>query len=376
MEVPFRLTNQAPSAISPAFGNHCNLEVQPSDPTREWFALQRTIMREADSLIEIIENGVITRTRSFAEQREFSGCVHYPDGRPCERSMRPSEGVLWKPVDTHLSARTDELPVVDGAAIFAGHLPRHFGHFLVEAPARLWIFDHAHEWSYIVFNKFVTGDAADRDDEKVVSLLAAFEIAPHRLMILDEDTRFRSVIVPSAMFTPGQPISSRLKNVYRRWRANLLTEHESPGPRRIYLSRKKIETQRGDRSFNETILESFFEHRGYTVIYPESLPFAQQARLVAGAEVVAGLGGSALHLSVFMKATAQTIVLGTHRWPGPNRVQIACNELSGASLSFFPFAGQESADPTFRFAIDLDKLDRFLAQQPAHGTAPQRTVSP
>lgn len=317
-----------------------------------------------DAETEIVDRGIITRTRSFPETKQYAGCVHYPTGAVCERSKRLSEGVIWKPIDEPLTSRQMRgVPFVDACAVYLGHLPSHFGHFLLETPARFWIFGQQKDWDYLIFNPFVTGDAANPQDKRVRSLLDTFGVDTNQVLILDRDTQFATVIVPSALLSPSLPVSPLLSDVYQRWRTHLLKDVDLDGPPRIYLSRRNFEQHRGESGVDEAQVELLFKEYAFSVIYPELLPFHEQVRLVAGAQMVAGLGGSALHLSVFMQPAALTLVIGTQRWPGPNRAQVVCNALSKSRVVFYPFSGQQITNPPFRFKIDSYDLRRFLVAQ-------------
>jgi capsular polysaccharide biosynthesis protein len=315
----------------------------------------------ADAQIEVVNGGCITRTRCQPEAHRFTGCVHYADGSVCERSQR-SRRFLWKPADLPLSPGAirgcRQRPAT---ALYAGHLPAHFGHFLLETPSRLWCLDAAPPWDLLVFNRFVEEDSCGLQDEKLCSLLGAFGIDLSRVALLAEDTAFAEILVPDSLFIVGAPPHPLLRHVYARWKDHLLAGHQpSLSASRLYVSRWRLAQSRGDVDFDESRIEDFFRRHGFTVVYPETLPFVDQVAAFAQADVIAGLGGSALHLSVFMRPESQTLVLCTPRWPKANPVQTLCNTVSGARLSFYPFHGHAARDRRFRYEIDFKDLEVFL----------------
>ena len=84
------------------------------------------------------------------------------------------------------------------------------------------------------------------------------------------------------------------------------TQKSGEAQKRIYLSRRKV----GKRvCLDEDVLESIFIKNGFEVVFPEMLSFEEQVFLVNKSDVVAGLSGSALHLSQFMKERSKLIAL-------------------------------------------------------------------
>jgi capsular polysaccharide biosynthesis protein len=62
-------------------------------------------------------------------------------------------------------------------------------------------------------------------------------------------------------------------------------------------------------------LDAVFGAAGFRVVEPETLPVREQIRMAAGASVLAGQGGTALHLAVFAEAGARCIEVGDTRTP-------------------------------------------------------------
>ncbi|MCC5972542.1 MAG: glycosyltransferase family 61 protein [Rubellimicrobium sp.] len=71
----------------------------------------------------------------------------------------------------------------------------------------------------------------------------------------------------------------------------------APTPRRLFLSRGDNHRRRATE--NRAEIEAIARDLGFAVIRPEDQPFAEQVRLAAGAQVIAGEFGSAMHNSLF-----------------------------------------------------------------------------
>lgn len=72
-----------------------------------------------------------------------------------------------------------------------------------------------------------------------------------------------------------------------------------PLPRRIWVSRAGLGGATGRRIMGAPEVEAAAAARGFVAVRPETLSLAEQARLFAGAEAVAGAYGSGLHNTLF-----------------------------------------------------------------------------
>jgi hypothetical protein len=71
-----------------------------------------------------------------------------------------------------------------------------------------------------------------------------------------------------------------------------------PDLERLYLGRSRLPPE-CRRVAGEDQLEGELRRRGWCVVHPETLPLAEQLRLLAGARIIAGCIGSAMHLLMY-----------------------------------------------------------------------------
>jgi hypothetical protein len=69
------------------------------------------------------------------------------------------------------------------------------------------------------------------------------------------------------------------------------------------------------RLAKEKMIERRMRWRGFAILHPEQMSFAAQIRAAAQADVIAGVDGSALLLSAFMRRRSRMLILQT----GPRR---------------------------------------------------------
>lgn len=87
-----------------------------------------------------------------------------------------------------------------------------------------------------------------------------------------------------------------------------LKSNKSKKPfRKIYISRKKSASSRA--LLNTEELESLFIDKGFEIVYPEFLSFANQVKIFSEAEIVVGATGAAMTNLIFMSPGTKAIVL-------------------------------------------------------------------
>jgi hypothetical protein len=128
---------------------------------------------------------------------------------------------------------------------------------------------------------------------------------------------------------------------------------------------------------NEVQIERAFARRGFAVVFPETETFQEQLALYASAQVVAGLSGSGLHNSVFMRPGAHVIELGDPRYGGhPAPTQAVCDHISGVRNSFIPFRGWKfGARVTMLFSIRALELRLDQALGPKQPGGESRAIT-
>jgi len=183
-------------------------------------------------------------------------------------------------------------PIADhrsGEAIYGGILFRHFGHFLLESLARFW-FISRHPDLPIVWH---ARDAILRNWQ--VSIFELLGVEPSRFHLVTRPTSVQRILVPD----PGLQIKGGMWSGHGNALGRFLI-----GPtqgRRIWLSRSLLRPDARLRSnhikiANEDILEAELVRRGWEIVHPQHLTLPLQLAALKGAEIIAGIEGSALHL--------------------------------------------------------------------------------
>jgi capsular polysaccharide biosynthesis protein len=198
----------------------------------------------------------------------------------------------------------------------------HFGHLTTEVISRLWGWDRAKErypdLKAIMRIRF----AGEREPELERRMFAAYGIAPDDLVVVDEPVRLSSVVAATPMFHNAMPhyVHPDLPAVWRRISEGLAPTATPPN-RRLFVSRRMDRKNRNCRNTPE--VEEYFTAAGFEIVYPERHDLAEQARLFAEAEVVAGFGGSGMFNVLHCRGLKAMLVLTHEAYTARNELLFA-----------------------------------------------------
>src|SRR5699024_5678765 len=170
-------------------------------------------------------------------------------------------------------------------------------------------------------------------------------------------------LVPTRPYLPNGYARPEAVQVWRRMAA-AVRDRTGKGPRRVFLSRSVhhaalAQAGRPSRraSPNETEVDALFASRGYAVAHPQQLDLTDQIRLVADADVIAGVSGSALHLSVFAPSGARVVEVADARARSkPVTTQVILVHACEQALAFVKYPRGDSGSDLARLRRALDEL--------------------
>ena len=165
-----------------------------------------------------------------------------------------------------------------------------------------------------------------------------------------------SFIIPSMMHTEHNFHPATNLMINELVAAQIRATPDAPGPERVYISRANFGD---DRLENEDEVAALMTEFGFAVVRPHEMAPDTQIRLFAGARVIAGEYGSALHNAIFAPRGARVISINFF-----NNYQSKIARLRGHRMAFVP-----PADGTFRhwrltsqlarkFRVDIEQLRR------------------
>jgi capsular polysaccharide biosynthesis protein/SAM-dependent methyltransferase len=200
-----------------------------------------------------------------------------------------------------------------GSYVYLGILRNHFGHFLLETLSQIWHVMKDDSDVKVIFLQYESLGVLPSFAAYIFDLIG---LDPDRIIILTRTTIVEHLRFPDSEFEIRWKARTSYADTFRELLERSSRRFPSRGaPRQLYLTRRRFRNERvappAKTIINEQAVEDLFAARGYAIVAPETLPIHEQMALVGGASEIAGLKGSALHLSLFCQdPNARLIQLG------------------------------------------------------------------
>ncbi|WP_139166512.1 DUF563 domain-containing protein [Curtobacterium sp. UNCCL20] len=226
------------------------------------------------------------------------------------RSLNQEFGIVKAPSTTprHLPGQYYDL---------SSTLTGHFGHFITETVAKLWGWEAAKKsvpGLKVLYRTPVNG----REPALERAVFKAYGISDDDIVFVSDDVTVDGYAWSSYLWQnlANYHFHPAIAATWRQLR-NGLVDIGKATPKRLFVSRSdKSSDKRACRNVDD--LEALFREAEFTVVYPELLPFEEQATLFGNAEVVAGLAGSAMFNMLFAEKLKRVIVLSHDSYTARN----------------------------------------------------------
>jgi len=197
------------------------------------------------------------------------------------------------------------LPVSDPVAhhevaVFGGYLYDHYGHFLLESTARLWLPGLGDEVPVVWIANWT-----ETISPWMHEILDLIGVGPRREVV----TSAGPVSVGElALADPGFEFGAFMHH----WHARRLQSVPcTPMGRHVWLSRSGLRPISG--LDDDLELEDHLRRAGWEIVHPETLTVREQVSLLGSATHVAGLEGSALHTLALLRGFGGAVDLFTRQ---------------------------------------------------------------
>lgn len=294
--------------------------------------------------IKILSMGAISRYRqslfsSPPYKYKISGNVFNSSGELVLEGVRQSfsgDHVYHNSSETCPKSNIDNMPLVKGRALYAGHFFDHYGHFITEGLGRLYLLKDTANFRKIIFHPFIFGNPPSSKSLKDYQrfIFSCLGIPLRKLEFLNVASRFEELWVPEQAWPINQEAHPVMRRIYSKIRRNIPT---TPSRSIDLNSREKIFIARRSnvRSTRNASIEKLFQDHGFRIIEAQYLNFADQAKYYKNAKILAGFCGSGLHNVIFCRPDAILIEIGDNRSKSRGlRMQAAAN-LIHRNVSFF-----------------------------------------
>lgn len=196
------------------------------------------------------------------------------------------------------------LPSEGQKFVYIGFIDAHYGHFLLSALSRLWFLSDVIGCMRPKFLYFTSSGSDIFDLDFMIELLAALNLRRDDFVKITDPVRVAAVTVAQPSFVENKcamPVFQRLcRSVGERVvsTSRVGAASVARGDRAVYLSKSRL-SGGVSRLVNEAEFEAELSRLGMDIVYPETLPFAEQIALFFQSSCVAATVGTALHTSIF-----------------------------------------------------------------------------
>jgi capsular polysaccharide biosynthesis protein len=235
---------------------------------------------------------------------------------------------VTQPLAVQASAAAQATEQLEGEHVYAGRFHLHFGHFLVETLSRFWWLGDGELGGRKILIHGPDHLDGYFDLPWLRTLMEAMQLSRQDFSWSNHPVRYRQVATPMPAFAPQSHAHRAFVTLCRQ-----IGERMTAGlDRRVvdrpaYMSKARL-TGGVSRIAQETVIEDVLARKGVEIIYPETLPLAEQVRIFQTRRVILGTTGSAFHLSLF--ANPGPRLIGLNPIPAVNSNFLLIDALNGA----------------------------------------------
>ena len=269
--------------------------------------------------------------------------------------------------------------VIEKAISLLGWRPDNYYHFTLEIISRLPFADEIEEYRNwpVLIDECVMRIPQLRDLTAGMNKLGhpIIEVKPRqavrvkRLLYISYDMWMPHNYRAGAKQYPSDYLfSASVTSNIRKYLFEKYPIPEKPQNLRVFLSRKKCGNQ---RLLNADKVEAFFAGKGFTIIYPEELSFAEEVQLFQNACLIVGPTGAALTNLIYCRENTTVAIIA----PESHRSYFFSN-IAYLVKARFLFLGANIvekgiAESMDTFELDMEKCERFVNSDICNGALQQ-----
>jgi len=290
-------------------------------------------------------------------QVTVSGNLLLPDTyrhRP-EKRLKNKGTTELSPLFAQVQSNLDKATTVEGSVFqFDSEWSGHFGHLMTEQLSRLWAWRQAKSLFPDVRPVIHRNRPTDTVAPWERGLLEAAGIDAGEVLLITGAIRADRVIAATPMFSQPYYVSPQIEGIWNEVGQGAQTiAGDAATPSRIFVSRRRPARW----CHNRDEVEETFAKAGFTVVYPEDLPFAQQTALFRNAELIAGFAGSAMFTLNMCDVAKRVLLVCSQGYIPHNEYLIAAAR--GHRLDIF-WSVPDTPKVNEKFAFDFDREGRHL----------------
>lgn len=234
---------------------------------------------------------------------------------------------------------------------FDSAFPTHYGHLMTETISKHWGWQIARAKNPDLRVVMTHQPGRDRLPPWKAEVLQALGVSVDDILWVTQDQSVTVESLVAAMPQLENPsyadpgLAEAWETLYAGLGPDLHPHHR---PEKVFLSRRS-KAQRW--CVNTAEVESFMADLGFAVMYPETMPYAEQAHTFRSAKVVAGFAGSGL-FNMMLNPKAKVVILSSRSYMAANEYLFA--SALGHELHYF-WAPAQLDQPAAGFSVEAYK---------------------
>lgn len=200
-----------------------------------------------------------------------------------------------------------DVQYVDERVVYCGYLVNHWGHFLIEAVARLWYFlERPENIDRYVFVSETDGTTCAQAN--YLEFLELLGIAD-KIDIINRPKKYRTVIVPELSYSYRNYYTDQYKRIFDCVAKEALKrDNNQVQAEKVFFSRSHFpKAQMYEAGLG--LLDNYFAKNGYLVVYPEQLGLAEMISIIRRAKLCSSESGSTPHNMLFAEDGQKLIII-------------------------------------------------------------------
>lgn len=296
----------------------------------KWTQLANDIFHE-DKLdkkspyIKEIENGILLPQKDGILSWGIGGCLD-------KQGNLVEESTVFKAFGGAYSYDDTKVVCLDETIIYIPIIPKHWGHFLIDAICRLWPFiDEKYKSFKIYYNSWgFENNELTGNYKKYFEYMGIYE----RMIPVEGVIRARKVLIPSATMSFSKSYNLKYKDIFSYVTKQILDSEavfKLKKKDNIYFTRSQLPTSKL-KEIGEKDIETIFYENGFEIMSPEKLSLEEQVFYFYNAKNVASMSGTIMHNIGFAGSNTKLWIM--NRTCIPNPPQIMLNKIFDVEVNY------------------------------------------
>lgn len=268
--------------------------------------------------IKIIENGILLPQKDGILSWGIGGCLDKQGNLVEESTVFKAFGGAYSYDDTNIVC-------IDEPIIYIPIIPKHWGHFLIDAVCRLWPFIDEKYKNYTIYydswgfeNNELTGNY-----KKFLEYMGIYE----RMKPVDKAIKVKKILIPSATMSFSESYHLKYKDIFSYVTDKIMHSDSVSSLKKkenVYFTRSQLPTSKL-KEIGEKDIETILYKNGYEILSPEKLSLEEQVFYFYNAKNVASMSGTIMHNIGFAGSDTKLWIM--NRTCMPNHPQLMLNKL-------------------------------------------------